>query len=645
MFARKAVPLLALLPLVAAAQPEPQASALQTVVVSATRHAMALIDAPASIDVITREQIEARGADNVFEALRGETGISIQGRTISGRKNINLRGMDARHTLMLVDGKRIGASAGVIGHTDFEYDWIAIEDIERVEVIRGPMSVLYGAEALGGVVNVITRAPGAERWSFGGLLEGSSADGGRGGGGHRLSARADGPVSERWRLAVGAAESRREAVARAANPLISDLEGRHKRDLSLRALWLPASNQRVDIEQRFGDEQRWADAREPSGARRYYQSVTDLERRHSAAAWSADWGGTLDLRSLLRAYRSAVDMTNVRNNGVAGLRPNRLDDRVFEGQISLVPGRGQLLTSGFELRREALGNDGLPGTHAKADHQSLYLQDEIELGKAVSLTAGARWDDIDRFGQEWSPRAYLVWRAAPQVTVKGGWGHGFKAPTLKQITPGYQEDEGPFTYFSNPSLRPETNDAVEFGVGWSGASAGVQVTAFRNQVTDLVVPVAFGAVGTRTQYRFQNIDRARLQGVEAATTAQLGAGFTLGLSYQYLDARDGKHERLEKRPRHMLGTKLDWAAGAWRAGMRVEHSQGQMLASLVAGQPLQNAPSLTLVSAHAGLALSPNLDLSLSVDNLGNVNLADKSPLFIYAEAPRTWRAALRGRW
>ena len=135
---------------VAAADP----GAPQTIVVTATRHAMAALDAPAAMSVVTREEIAARGADDVLDALRGETGVSLQGRSIGGRKVISLRGMDSKHTLFLVDGRRIGASDGVVGHSDFQYDWIAVEDVDRIEVVRGPLSVLYGSEAMGGVVNV-----------------------------------------------------------------------------------------------------------------------------------------------------------------------------------------------------------------------------------------------------------------------------------------------------------------------------------------------------------------------------------------------------------------------------------------------------------------------------------------------------------
>ena len=149
--------------------------ASQTIVVTATRHAMPLLAAPAAMTVVSGEQMAARGADNLFEALRGEIGLSLQGRTIGGRTALSLRGMEFRHTLFLVEGMRIGGTDGVVGHSDFEYDWVAAADIERIEVVRGPMSVLYGSEALGGVVNVITRKPGAA-WAYGVLAESRLGD-------------------------------------------------------------------------------------------------------------------------------------------------------------------------------------------------------------------------------------------------------------------------------------------------------------------------------------------------------------------------------------------------------------------------------------------------------------------------------------
>jgi len=286
---RYSLPTLAALACLGTARAEPEQ--LPTVLVSATRHAMSLVDAPAAVSVISAEQIEARGADNLLEALRGETGISVFGRTISGRKTLSLRGMDARHTLILVNGKRVGASDGVIGHSDFQLDWVAADDIARVEVVRGPLSVLYGAEALGGVVNIITRQPG-EQWQGSARLEGSRADGGRGGDGHRASARLAGPLvagPDGVRAALSLADTRREAVASGADPRISDIEGRHKQDAGLTLQWQPQPQHQFELEGRVGREQRDALAVERSGKKRVYASDTLLERQHLMLGWEADW--------------------------------------------------------------------------------------------------------------------------------------------------------------------------------------------------------------------------------------------------------------------------------------------------------------------------------------------------------------------
>lgn len=616
---------------------------LPVVVVSATRHAMALADAPAAISVVTAAQIEQRGADNVLEALRGETGVSLFGRTISGRKTISLRGMDARHTLFLVDGRRIGASDGVIGHSDFQLDWIAVDDIERIEVLRGPLSVLYGAEAMGGVVQIFTRGAGTTLQANA-RLEGSWADGGRGGDGHRATARLSTPLAAGLGATLTLGDSRRGAVSSSTDPRISALEARHKQDAAVRLQWRPSATHQVELEQRSGHEERDALMVERSGKKRVYVSDTTVSRSHSALSWQADWGGERELRSTLRAYESRISMDNWRSNGVTALNPNSLRDRVLELQGSGRRG-AQLITAGAELRDEHLDNRGLPGGGASISHRSVFLQDELDVGKALTVTAGLRHDDHERFGTQLSPRLYAVWRAAPGWTLKGGYSTGFKPPTLKQITPGFTEDEGPYTYVSNPALRPETNHSAELGVAWDSRDAGVQAMLFDNRVEDLVLATLIGNAGTRQTLRFDNVEHARLRGLELGGRHSLGAGFALQLNYQYLDARDGAGLRLEKRPRHSLGASLDWVHGAWRASLRADHSAGMALSTGVAGQAPQPVPDITVAGFSLGYAISPKLDLDFGASNLGNLDLAQRSALYTWSEAPRTWRLALRGRF
>jgi len=121
---------------------------LDEVIVTATRSEISTADAPGSVTVISRQDIERKSSNNIVDLIRATPGISIRGIGSGGRKSINIRGMESKHTLILIDGKRVPSSNDVIGpNTDYQYDWIPSDLIERIEIVRGPMSVLYGAVA------------------------------------------------------------------------------------------------------------------------------------------------------------------------------------------------------------------------------------------------------------------------------------------------------------------------------------------------------------------------------------------------------------------------------------------------------------------------------------------------------------------
>jgi outer membrane receptor for ferrienterochelin and colicins len=168
---------------------------------------------------------------------------------------------------------------------------------------------------------------------------------------------------------------------------------------------------------------------------------------------------------------------------------------------------------------------------------------------------------------------------------------------------------------------------------------------FHNRVTDLIVTRPIGTLAGRALYTFENTDKATLQGLETGATWKPTRAWTLAASWQWLDATDGHGQRLERRPRHQFGLRAAWARGPWQLSGNIERSQGQLLAAPVAGAPTQPVPGITMMSAQGSVALPHGLELGLGVTNLGNVNLAEKSPLFLHAEVPRSWRLTLRGRW
>ncbi|WP_179359009.1 TonB-dependent receptor plug domain-containing protein, partial [Pseudomonas aeruginosa] len=170
----RAVPFLYMLPCLALAAPVD----LEPTVVSATTTERKLRDAPASVSLIAAEDLRRRPVRDLQEALRGSESLQFNGVGMS-RRGISVRGMSSEHTLVLVDGQRISTSSGAIAHSDFDLGWVPVESIERIEVVRGPMSSLYGSEALGGVVNVITRRA-TDTWTGSGLLDGGVREDGLG---------------------------------------------------------------------------------------------------------------------------------------------------------------------------------------------------------------------------------------------------------------------------------------------------------------------------------------------------------------------------------------------------------------------------------------------------------------------------------
>jgi outer membrane receptor for ferrienterochelin and colicins len=628
-----------LLALAGAAQATDATDSLPRIVVSATRHAVPLADAPAAITVVDAETVAERGTDNLLQVLRVEPGVSAFGRPTGGRKSLSLRGMDPRHVLVLVDGQRISASDGLVGSSDFQLDWTGAVDIARIEVVRGPMSVLYGAEALGGVINVITEPLTGELQAKA-FVEGR--DGQDGGDGHRMAAALRGGFGPAVDFGLAVSDARRESTPTSADPRITAVEGRQPREAALKLNWHAAPGQALVLDSRHGDEHRWLDARERSGLKRYHQSLHHLVRDHHALQWDGDWGEGRE--TLLRVYENRLAVSNIKTNGVASLRPNSLTDRVLEGQATLPTGAAQLWTAGFEWRDEHLDNAGLPGGQASATHAGVYVQDEARLAPALSLTAGARADHASRFGTEWSPRVYAVWKPAAGWIVKGGYGHGFKAPTLKQIDPAYREDEGPNTYVGQAGLLPETNDSAEATLAWDSTPAGASLTAYRNRIRHLIVPVLLSGTPASGLYQFRNIDAAVLQGLEAAAGWRGGA-WTLQAQAGLLSAHDDHGLPLEKRARRSWGLRADWQQGAWQAGGDVTVQSGLRLASSVAGQAPQVVSTLTMLNLHASLALGHGLTLRAGVDNATNLRLAAKSPLFSYEELPRSLRLELEGRW
>lgn len=614
------------LPAAAWAAPAPREAAteLEEVTVTATLTQRDLRTAPASVTVVDRAELDRRAPPTLLEAIRGLPGITLSPRQVGGRKTFSLRGLEGKHVLVLVDGRRISASDDVAGHSDYQYGWLPMEAVERIEVVRGPMSTLYGSEALGGVINVITRH-GQGDWHGELQLRGLELLGDDGGDGHRSTFVARGGLGERVGLTVEGEHSRIDAVPLREDARYAEQEGSDARSLGVSARIDLTDRQRLELGARSVDEERWYGDVTRTGLA--YDNHYDLERDTMHLDWFAGIGA-VDL--VLRGYRSELDISNWRTENVAPTRPQQLVDRVLDGHASAGFGAHRV-TAGFELREEYLGNSGLAGGSDDATHRALFVQDEWQIGERLGFTGGLRIDEHEFFGSQPSPRAYFVYEASDAWVFKAGWGRAFKAPTLKQISPGYVGAEGPHSFLGNAAIEPETADAFELAADFLSGPWTLRAALFDTQVDDLITYRLIEQQGPRRIYQYDNVNAARLRGAEIGGEYALSESMQFGLDLSLLDSEDrATGAELDYRPEHSAHARIDWAPGdAWSLRFGGERTGEQTGAGAL-------LPGYTLWNASATRSFGEHLRLRLGLDNLTDVRLDGRAVDYGYAERGRS---------
>lgn len=548
-----------------------------TLVVTASATEQNLKDAPASISVITQEDLQRKPVQNLKDVLQDVPGVQLTSEG-DNRKGVSIRGLDSSYTLILIDGKRVNSRNAVFRHNDFDLNWVPVDAIERIEVVRGPMSSLYGSDALGGVVNIITKKIG-QKWT--GTLSADSTiqehrDRGDTYNGQFytsgplvdgvLGLKAYGNLSKREK-------DDQQTSSTTATGETPRIEGFTSRDANVEFAWTPSENHDFTAGYGFDRQDRDSDS----------LNQNRLERQNYSLSHNGRWGMG---NSELKFYGEKVDNKNPENAGTITSESNAIDGK-YVLPLSVI---NQVLTVGGEWRHDKLEDPvnltGGNSSNTSASQYALFVEDEWRIFEPLALTTGVRMDDHETYGDHWSPRAYLVYNATDTVTVKGGWATAFKAPSLLQLSPDWATNScrGSCRIVGSPDLKPETSESFEVGLYYSGEEGileGVQasVTTFQNNVDDMIninrtadasaAPGYPNFVGWYTNssgkrvpvFRYYNVNKARITGVETELKVPFSDEWKLSLNYTYTDGRDlsdGGNKPLETLPFHTANGTLDW---------------------------------------------------------------------------------------
>ncbi|TYP61671.1 TonB-dependent vitamin B12 receptor [Stutzerimonas stutzeri] len=515
-------------------------------VVTATRTEQVLSPI-ASTSVITREQIVRSQVQSVPELLRGLAGVNVASNGGRGKtSSVYLRGTSSQHLLVLVDGVKIGSATS--GGASLEN--IPVEQIERIELVRGPRSSLYGSEAVGGVMQIFTRrgdgegfkpyfsAGAGSRSSFDGT---AGISGSQGAGWFNLgvaSASTDGINSRAYRPTSPRAY---EADADGYRELSGALRGGYRFDngLVLDGSWL-----HVDTHSDY-------DSRSTSGATgRFAYSDGSQQVIGGRARFTPidPWLVTL------QAGHSEDNTDNFRDGRFYSRFDTKRDSFNWQNDFSVA--EDQLFTLGFDYQQDRIDvtDDYAVDTR---DNKGAYLQYQGRFGRHGVL-AGLRRDDNEQFGNHDTGNLGWSYDLRDNLLLSASYGTAFKAPTFNDL---YAPDTG-FTA-GNPDLQPEESQSYELGLKGEQQWGEWSLNAFENQIDDLII------WSGSSPMQPQNVDVARIRGIEGVVGTEL-LGWDVVTSVTVLDPQDRSKANhghlLPRRAKRTLNVDLDRAIGRFAVG-------------------------------------------------------------------------------
>ncbi|MCD6526880.1 MAG: TonB-dependent receptor [Desulfuromonas sp.] len=527
---------------------------LDDVVVVATRIETPVSQIGSAVTVIGRDTIERLQQPSVLDLLRTVPGVDVVRSGGLGQKtSVFMRGANSEHTLVLIDG--IEANDPNDPSRAFDFAHLPTENIERIEVLRGPQSTLYGSNALGGVINIVTRKGKGEAQlellAEAGSFNTQRYQGGVYGGSERINYSLQASYLDSDGITAGSRDTGN-----------IEHDGYEKTAISARVGVAAAENTDVDLIVRYNesdtDIDRWAGPLADDSNYLFNSEQLFSRAQVKVELFEQRWEQILGVSYTQhnRGTHNALDPAN----------PFDTERSSYDGTLTKVDwqhnlrlDKVQTLTVGVEHEQEtgksSYDSNGMWGPYnTEFKKKSIetfggYLQDQLQISEQFFATVGVRVDDHENFGSETTWRATAAYHLkATDTRFKASYGTGFKAPSLLQL---YDVAFG-----GNEDLDPESSQGWDVGIEQPFAQGKVSVglSYFENDFDDLIT----NRFNTTTfKYEYINLGEAEISGVEATLFIAPFDNLSVQCSYTYTDAEDkNSHEQLVRRARNRLAVDL-----------------------------------------------------------------------------------------
>ncbi len=538
---------------------------LGPVVVTAAGVETWTLTSPASVTVIAGEELEKSSFVDLTDALRNVPGVAVAGP--ADGENIFIRGLPSEYTLILIDGKRLNSRAArtnASGGVD-QFYMPPASAIERIEIVRGPMSSLYGSDAMGGVINIITKRF-SSGWTGALTVEATVPEQGEDSSERQQSFYLNGAlIKDTLGLQVWARHLDRSPSEREENGRVVGQDERNIEDIRVRLAWIPSVLHEITLEVAQNELESISDSQ---GS----EAIFDNPRRSA----SLGYDGQLGRWSVVgTAYREEAEqqISISRTNRNPEITTTVLDAKASRNYNWA---GGHMITLGGQWREDELADQNLGlGSTDQEDFSNfqwaLFAEDIWSMTPTFTLTTGARYTKDERFGGEVTPRVYGLWEVADNLYLNAGVATGYRTPELREATEDYFSCTGGSCRRAvapgNPDLEPEMSTSYEFGLRYANRRTSLTATAFHTDYRDRITTRDTGRQLNDDPrgpdlFEWFNVDEARVQGVELSAEHRFGTELVLASSYTWTESEfesgEFKGKPLSRTPRHVAGLRVDW---------------------------------------------------------------------------------------
>lgn len=646
-------------------------------------------DISSSVTVITAQDIEKMNATSVKDILRKQAGIVTVENGMNGRQNISVRGSRPTDVLFLVDGQRTNRTDDYIERmSDFQYSTVPVSMIERIEIIKGAKSSIYGSDAMGGVINIITKKDYKKPF-YGEIdVQAGVSNAKHGGDEQKYSLNVGGNISDKLSINVSADNQHRDATGGegySAFGIPSNnatyIEGLTNTNGSVKLRYNIDDTQYISGTYAKGQEKRKDYEKSTYTDHDLYKLDRDMyslsyEKNFDHVSVNFDYevaktdihtnmclypfGPTTPAQAFEQQALPAilarfgltsrptvgpfVGIINAAEAGFIASMPKNCGNYVstladYKQKIKNELAKIEIKTDILKYNYIVLGATTNKESFEKYDYKtktttddydrranSYYIQDEIEL-KDFIFTFGGVLDDNEKYGTKWSSNAGVVYKIDDKQRLKLSYGEGFKAPDVRKSSAGYYSSAT--STYGNDDLQPETSKTYELAYEFYGDDTIFKTAIFKNDIDNMIANAEHPTIssgGRGAVYQYQNIAEATIKGFEIEGSYDFTENHSLNANYTYLKTEDKTtNKELTFRPKNTFNAGLS---------SRFAYDISSYLSASYVGKQYtdeankEQIKGYTLVNAQIFKKLTKDLTARVGVDNIFDKKLDDENDIY-----------------